>query len=73
MDRVHYHIWYKLELSGYPVEVIPESVNHSLLDNFTEKEIFCNRGQLDLICTSLQISIAHSNETLPHIISTLPK
>jgi hypothetical protein len=35
------------------VVMFPESVNHSLLDNFIEKEFFCNGGQVDLICTNL--------------------
>jgi len=47
------------------VNLLPESVNHILSANFSGKEIFCNRVQLYLICTFLQISIAHSNETLP--------
>ena len=30
------------------VNLLPESVNHSLLDNFPEKEISYNRGKLTL-------------------------
>lgn len=34
-------------------------MNHSLSSNFPEKEVFCNRGQVNLLCTNVKPSFAY--------------
>jgi len=55
------------------LEVIPDKVSKAgnrILCKFTSSIQPCHPY---LICTNLQILLAHSNETLPHIISTFTK
>jgi hypothetical protein len=46
--------------------MFPDSVCCILLGNIPEKEIVCNQGQIDLICTSLNRLFAYRRLTLPH-------
>ncbi len=52
-------------------ELFPDYMRSARSDNFQKNNLSAIQEQVNLICTSLQISIAHSNETLPSYLYSL--